>query len=270
MNSSVEAPTVVILTAIDLEYEAVRKHLRDVHTRTHPAGTIFEVGNVAGVVGRVALAVMGEGNTGAAAIAERSIAPFQPRLLLFVGIAGALKDDIRLGDVVVPTRVYGYHGGREDSLGFRARPRSYEAPHALLQRAQFVNRRGDWARKPAGSDPLDGPRCHFKPIAAGEVVLDSRWSPLAKRLNDHYDDAVAVEMESAGVAIAGHLNQSLPVLIVRGISDHADGSKGVTDSRDPRTPRRVTPPRSRSRWSVTLTIDRRAAQGGTARPHRHP
>ncbi|MFB9832003.1 5'-methylthioadenosine/S-adenosylhomocysteine nucleosidase family protein [Actinoallomurus acaciae] len=229
MNNSVEVPTVVILTAIDLEYEAVRKHLRDVRTHTHPAGTLFEVGDVAGITGRVALAAMGEGNTGAAAIAERSIALFQPRLLLFVGIAGALKDDIRLGDVVVPTRVYGYHGGREDSLGFRARPRSYEAPHALLQRAQFVNRRGDWT--PEGADPLDGPRCHFKPIAAGEVLLDSRSSPLARRLKDHYNDAAAVEMESAGVAIAGHLNQSLPVLIVRGISDHADGSKGVTDKK---------------------------------------
>src|SRR5580704_12013056 len=36
-------------------------------------------------------------------------------------------------------------------------------------------------------------------------------------------------MESAGVAQAAHLNQSLPVIVVRGISDRADGTKTATD-----------------------------------------
>ena len=36
-------------------------------------------------------------------------------------------------------------------------------------------------------------------------------------------------MEAAGVAQAGHLNRALPVVVVRGISDHADGSKATTD-----------------------------------------
>ncbi|MGI5229277.1 hypothetical protein [Actinoallomurus sp. CA-142502] len=112
-----------------------------------------------------------------------------------------------------------------------ARPRSYEAPHALLRRAQLIGWRGDWARTPADAGSADRPQCHFKPIAAGEVVLDSRRSPLARRLNDHYNDAAAIEMEGAGVSIAGHLNQSLPVLIIRGISDRADGAKGTTDRR---------------------------------------
>ena len=36
-------------------------------------------------------------------------------------------------------------------------------------------------------------------------------------------------MEAAGVAQAGHLNRALPVVVVRGISDHADGTKTSTD-----------------------------------------
>jgi adenosylhomocysteine nucleosidase len=32
-------------------------------------------------------------------------------------------------------------------------------------------------------------------------------------------------MESGGAALAGHLNHSLPVLSIRGISDHANGAK---------------------------------------------
>lgn len=36
-------------------------------------------------------------------------------------------------------------------------------------------------------------------------------------------------MEGAGVAQAAHLNRSLPVVVVRGISDRADGTKEDTD-----------------------------------------
>lgn len=38
-----------------------------------------------------------------------------------------------------------------------------------------------------------------------------------------------VWMEAAGVAQAAHLNDSLPVVVVRGISDRADGGKVAAD-----------------------------------------
>lgn len=38
---------IVILTALDLEYQAVRRHLTDLDVRRHPAGTRFEVGRLA-------------------------------------------------------------------------------------------------------------------------------------------------------------------------------------------------------------------------------
>ncbi|GAB3891843.1 hypothetical protein GCM10029964_065680 [Kibdelosporangium lantanae] len=69
---------------------------------------------------------------------------------------------------------------------------------------------------------------HFNPIAAGEVLLDSRRSTVATHLRDNYEDAVAVEMESAGLANAGQLNEDTPVLAIRGISDFADGAKDRT------------------------------------------
>jgi nucleoside phosphorylase len=89
---------VLVLTALDLEYEAVRAHLSDLREHAHPAGTLFETGWLPG--GRqVTIAVTGEGNQGAAVLAERGIAMFRPRAVMFVGVAGALKDDISLGDV---------------------------------------------------------------------------------------------------------------------------------------------------------------------------
>src|SRR5262249_48808446 len=110
--------TVVVFTALELEYQAVRGYLAEPGLRPHPAGTLFEVGALPGTPWQVALSIVGEGNQAAAVLAERAIAMFQPAMLLFVGVAGALLSDIELGDVVVATRVYGYHGGKAEGGEF--------------------------------------------------------------------------------------------------------------------------------------------------------
>jgi nucleoside phosphorylase len=221
---------VVVLTALDLEYQAVRRHLVEARTLSHPSGTLFEVGHINGTAGTVALAVTGEGNIGAAVLAERAVTMFRPAALLCVGVAGSLKHDIALGDVVVATKIYAMHGGRVQADGFLARPRAWQAPHKLEQAARHVARTGAWTRLLPAKATRCPPAVHFKPIASGEIVLGMADTPLAALLCGFYDDAVAVEMESAGVAQAAHLNQSLPVLSVRGISDRADPGKPAHDA----------------------------------------
>ena len=112
---------VVILTALDLEYQAVRAKLVGPELRLHPYGTRFEVGRLSDGASRVALAHVGKGNQSAAVLAERAIAMFSPAALLFVGVAGALRSHIALGDVVVATHVYAYHGGTSVDEGSRSR-----------------------------------------------------------------------------------------------------------------------------------------------------
>ncbi|MFI9596999.1 hypothetical protein [Nonomuraea sp. NPDC052265] len=65
---------IVILTALDLEYQAVRGHLTDPRVHRHTAGTRFEVGRLANGGHRVALGLVGKGNHRSAVIAERAIA----------------------------------------------------------------------------------------------------------------------------------------------------------------------------------------------------
>ncbi|MEU0883353.1 5'-methylthioadenosine/S-adenosylhomocysteine nucleosidase [Lentzea sp. NPDC005914] len=221
------AGTVVMLTALDLEYEAVRGFLRDPTPHAHHAGTLFEVGVLDGQAGRIAIAVIGAGNPGAATITERAITEFRPCAVLFVGVAGALHDDLDLGAVVVATKVYGYHGGLDENGGFRTRPQSWEADHALDQLAREVSRSGEW--KSLLQNVQEAPVVHFRPIAAGEVVLNSQDTPLAEQLRNNYNDAAAIEMESAGSAKAAHLNRT-PFMTVRGISDKADGDKHTADA----------------------------------------
>ncbi|MFF8478982.1 hypothetical protein [Streptomyces sp. NPDC015414] len=207
-------PTVVILTALPVEYEAVRAHLIDVETLVHPSGTRAERGRLAGTPWYVAIAEIGEGTLTAAALTERFHNWLDPQALLFVGVAGGLKDDIEVGDVVVATKVYGVHGGKQTTQGFFVRPQAWPAPHRLEQAARHA---------------LRG-KAHFKPIAVGDVVLADSASAIARHLNEHYNDAVAIEMEGAGVMQAAHLTGTLGALIIRGISDNADAHKHERDA----------------------------------------
>ena len=214
----------VILTAMEVERAAVRARMTGVRRHVHHAGTVFDVGELAGRP--AALGMVGKGNAGAAAIAERAVAEFSPSAVLFTGVAGGLRDWLRLGDVVVARKVYAYHGGYSDDQGFRSRPEAWEPSYRLLEQARALARDGNWA----GSE--NAPEVHFEPVAAGEVVVDGRTSAVARYLWDNYNDAVAVEMESAGFALTGRLNDDVPALTVRGISDRADGAKDVADEPD--------------------------------------
>ncbi|GAB1824403.1 5'-methylthioadenosine/S-adenosylhomocysteine nucleosidase family protein [Herbidospora sp. RD11066] len=210
--------SIVILTALEIEYAAVRKHIVAPSPQRHRAGTRFDVGRLPGGVGQVALGLVGAGNHPAAVLAERAIATYEPAALLFVGVAGALWPGTALGTVVVASHVYAYHGGTSQDDGFKARPRAWEIDHGLSQLAHHVVRSGTWDSE-----------VYFKPIAAGEVVQDSSISEHAKWVKQTYNDAMAIEMEAAGVAQAAHFNGGLPMAVIRGLSDHADGTKVTTD-----------------------------------------
>ncbi|WP_245865285.1 5'-methylthioadenosine/S-adenosylhomocysteine nucleosidase [Prauserella marina] len=212
----------VVLTALDSEYVAVRRRLSELRVHRHERGTRFEIGTLAEISGRIVLAQVGKGNQATAVLTERAIQRFDPAAVLFVGVAGALWDSTQLGDIVVATHVYAYHGGTSEDDGLKARPRAWEAPHGLSQLATHLSRTGCWAKNLPTDRPA--PRVHFGPIAAGEVVQNSRLSAEAAWIRQHYNDAIAIEMEAAGLAQAGHLNNA-PVAVVRGISDFADGGK---------------------------------------------
>ncbi|WP_238005857.1 5'-methylthioadenosine/S-adenosylhomocysteine nucleosidase [Dactylosporangium sp. AC04546] len=227
MQQTAPQARVVILTALDVEYRAVRAHLTGIVDAPHSTGTLFEVGDLRDGSCRIAVGLTGSGNTNAAVVAERAIATFQPRALFFVGIAGALHSDLALGDVIFATKVYAYQGGRADDQGFHAAPETWYPAHSLEQLAHRLARTDAWRTTLPDGDVR---HLYLRPVAAGEVVLNSAAHPLREQLSRHYADAAAVEMESAGAARAGQLNGALPTLAIRGISDRADGRKYDTDA----------------------------------------
>lgn len=211
-------PTVVILTALALEYTAVRSHLRDREELVHEDGTRVERGRLEGTGWTVALAELGEGALHTAALTTQLMSWLRPQAVLFVGVAGSLKADIGIGDVVVGTKVYGIHGGKRTPMGFLVRPEAWPASNALVQAARSAAR------------DMPDLRAHFKPIASGDVVLADSTSEIAQHLRDHYNDAAAIEMEGSGAAHAAHLNRQVDAVVIRGISDLANSRKNRADA----------------------------------------
>jgi nucleoside phosphorylase/tetratricopeptide (TPR) repeat protein len=203
-------PTAVIVTTLFLEYDAVRALLTDVETLVHPSGARAERGRLPGTPWYVALPEISEGTLSAATITERVRIWLRPEALLFVGIAGGLKDEIKIGDVVVATKVYGIHVGKQDPDAVLVRPEAWRLSHRLEQTARHA---------------LRGRKAFFRPIVVGHIVVRADTRSAVARLQEHYNDAVAIAMDSVSIALAAHLTSELDALIIQGISDMADTGK---------------------------------------------
>ncbi|MET7478941.1 5'-methylthioadenosine/S-adenosylhomocysteine nucleosidase [Streptomyces sp. NPDC005648] len=210
--------TALVLTALPLEYDAVRAHVEDRRERVHRDGTRVEVGRLPGTAWQIAIAELGVGAGRAAALTTQLITWLRPEAVLFVGVAGGLKDDVEIGDVVVGTQVYEIHGGKQTPEGFLVRPKALPGSHAWEQAARSAVR------------DMPEVRCHFAPIATGDVVVADAGSAVVRFLREQYNDAAAIEMEGYGAALAAHVNGRVDSLVVRGISDHADAGKHLADA----------------------------------------
>lgn len=202
-------PTALILTTLALEYAAVRAHLADIEELVHPStGTRVQRGRLTGTPWSVALAETGGGSY-AAALTERLSTWLRPQVLVMVGVAGGLKDDIKIGDVVVATRVHRVPSTDRTLEGHLVRSEALYSSPSLVQTARHA---------------LRG-KAHFKPIVVGDSVHADDEHEFVQHLRTLYDDAVAIEMEGAGFVQYAYRHTRADALIIRGISDRADAQK---------------------------------------------
>lgn len=213
----------VVLTAISVEYEAVLAHLTNVH-RDKRGQVIYRRGtfSTSRQSWDVIIRETGFGNVRAAIETLLAIHYFNPILVLFVGVAGFLKD-VELGDVVIPSKVYLYESGRANVTAYQTRPQVVNPTFPLVQQAQAEAKDPDWLQRIKGpvSEGIATrqPRVHVAPIASGESVVASTRSPIYKFLRGNFSDAVAVEMESYGFLLAASFHPEVEAVAIRGISD---------------------------------------------------
>lgn len=214
-NSMINA---VFVTALPEEFSAVAAHLADRREHTEQ-GTLYEIGRFNNGDAQCTIAVVqtGMGNSLSAAATERALSLFKPDFAFFVGIAGGLRDDLKIGDVVAASKVYGYESGKSGAR-FQPRPDAPPVSHEAEQRANAVVRDKTWQKRITPA-PRTIPDAIVRPIAAGEKILVSESSEDLKRVRAIYTDAHAVAMEDHGFATAVRAHQSVCFAVVRGISD---------------------------------------------------
>ncbi len=200
---------VAVLGAMKSEIKEMLSHIETPETHEWRERT-FVTGNLAGRA--VVLAGTGVGKVMAAVTAQRIIDLFSPSHVVFTGIAGALKPDLQVGDIVLArdcvqwdmdVTYFGFKRGKIPFTSYRFIP----GDPLLLERAASF--------KP------DAGRIHTGRVVTGDRFISDAARPeyafLSKELA-----GTAVEMEGASVALTAHIN-GIPCLITRIISDAADG-----------------------------------------------
>jgi len=165
---------------------------------------------------------------------------WKPFYLLVVGIAGGVKgrEGLALGDVVVGKPIFYYELKKQSGGQERQRYMSMESPPKdLLNVAESIRYVPWWQQigVPRPDKTGKAPNLLIGEILSGDKLFGDPPSPELTKLLEEHDKALAVEMESGGVAHAvyehGSLAYSPRFLTVRGISDYC-GEKGSQETRN--------------------------------------
>src|SRR6266487_1783188 len=222
-KSRPKVPRAIILTALKVEYQAVRTHLSNVREDVYK-GTIYERGafQPGNQLWDVGIAQIGAGNVGAAFEAERAIDYLKPDIILFVGVTSGIKN-VKIGDVVVATKVYGYEFDKTSNT-FRTKPDIGQSSYRLIQRAQAEARKTDWLQRIEEPFPTT-PHVFVDTIVDAEKLITSTHIAIGEFLQRNYGDSLALEMEGSGFLPAISTNEQAQTLVIRGISDLLDHPK---------------------------------------------
>ena len=203
-----------IIGAMDTEIQMIREKMD--YCRTNSLyGLKFYQGRIGSF--DVVLAKCGIGKVNAARCAQILIDRSNPDYLINTGVAGGIGPGLKIGDMVLSTDLV-QHDFNMNALGcvdgcqsleIKDKPTLFHADEALLSRFEKV------AKETAGEGAI-----HRGPIATGDTFVADHDSK--KRIHDTFG-ALACEMEGAAIAQVAQAAH-VPFLVVRAISDLADGS----------------------------------------------
>ena len=200
-----------IIGAMEKEIEALRADMTE-KTTCVISGMRFDEGKLCGR--DVVLAVAGIGKVNAGMCAQILVDVFNVSHLINTGIAGSLKAEINIGDIVVSSdalqhdmdaRQFGYARGeipRMDTVSFPADPELVALAKAACEEVNPDIR-----------------------VFVGRVVTGDQFIAERSVKNEiaSWTEGYCTEMEGAAIAQAAYLNK-VPFVIVRAISDKADDS----------------------------------------------
>ena len=203
-----------IIGAMEEEVSKLKEQMTDVSVHKK-AGMEFCKGVLNGK--QVVVVRSGIGKVNAGICTQILVDDYQVDGVINTGIAGSLKSEIDIGDIVVSTDTLQHD---VDATGFgyplgqipRMETLAFEADQELVQLAQEVCREVN-------------PEIH---VYAGRVVSGDQFisdKGVKQKIIDNFG-GYCTEMEGAAIAQAAYLNQ-VPYVVLRAISDKADDSATV-------------------------------------------
>lgn len=228
-------PVAVILTAIPEETTAVLYHLGGVD-QTQDENHYFC--NTFGSNGQnwlVAVKEIGQYNINSLPETLEALNCWQPKVILFVGIAGSLRG-VGLGDVVAANLVSCYEQGKFYNGKFLNRQQVvFAGSNDLIQLARNQIQRKSWQNRIECGCPDEKPKLHVEAIVSGEKLMADIDNEFYGYLVDSFSGCEAVEMEGYGFhcGVADYrerTHQRVEALVIRSISDLIHNQ---TDERNP-------------------------------------
>ena len=206
-----------IIGAMDMEIEALVWAMEETGTETM-AGLVFHQGTIEGVP--CVVARCGAGKVNAALCAQAMIDLFSPKLVLNLGVAGGIGENVHIGDVVLATACVEYDFDTSALDNCPVGQMSLPGVEGLVIQLPCDRDLTQLLAKEA--QRLYG-RVHLGVVATGDkFVADPQ---LGDWLQKEFG-AMACEMEGGAIAHACLVNQ-VPCAVLRTISDNAHDSETV-------------------------------------------
>lgn len=203
-----------IIGAMEVEIAKLKEQMTDTKIQSVAGMTFFE-GRLAGK--EVVLVRSGIGKVNAGLCSQILVDRYQVEAIVNTGIAGSLRNEINIGDIVLSTVAvqhdmdatgFGYALGEIPQMGAKEFP----ADERLLSLAmECCHEANPDIRTFAGR------------VASGDQFVSDKEKKAWIKENF---DALCTEMEGAAIAQAAYLNQ-IPYLVIRAISDKADDSAAM-------------------------------------------
>lgn len=163
----------------------------------------------------VAIVQSGIGKVNASIATTLLINNFDADSIINTGSAGAIKEGINIGDLVLSTKL-SYHDADNRAFGYRfgqipQMPEIYEGDEALIHKVSLAAENLNW-------------QIHKGLIVTGDSFVSS--DKKIKDIKNHFPEALVTEMEGGAVAQTCY-QYNIPSLVIRSVSDTADGKATV-------------------------------------------
>lgn len=200
-----------IIGAMELEVEALKSQMEDVEV-VKKASMEFHQGILNGK--EVVIVRSGIGKVNAAVCTQILVDDFKVEAVINTGIAGSLKAEINIGDIVVST----------DVLHHDMDAREFGYPKGQIPQMDVFSFQADESLRKKAVEVCNKVNPEIQ-VFEGRVVSGDQFIANAEVKNQIIADfaGYCTEMEGAAIAQAAYLNQ-VPFVILRAISDKADNS----------------------------------------------